>query len=264
MKIVKVLLSFMVTFGTLTFFIFSTNSDAATTNTVNAKVANSVYVHLEPSANAKRIGTLWKGDKVVVYSQSKTGWAKIKFHKKTAYVYSSYLIFSPKTSSPKNSDNKTNTPKQDSLSTSQKTSYRPVTTNIYYYIENGQKGKMFSSNKRNSTGWTYWYKKTSTAPKQIILIRESSNGLDYRFAKIGTVRQIIYPFTKDQVFKTNHKSYKVVSISNKFTVKAGTFKSVVGIKGADGSITYYAPNAGAIKIVKNKKVIYEVTKIISK
>lgn len=123
---------------------------------------------------------------------------------------------------------------------------------------------MYSSNKRNSTGWTYWYKKTGTDKKQTILVRESAKGLDYKFAKSGTVRQIVYPFTKGQVFKSNGKTYKIVSISNKFKVKAGTFKSVVGVKAADGSITYYAPNAGAIKTMKNKKVTFELTKVASK
>lgn len=265
MKIVKSLLSFIVMFGTL--FTFTANSDAATPKTMNAKVANSVYVHAEPSANAKKVGTLWKGTKVVVYSKSKTGWAKIKFNKKTAYVYASYLSFSKNTSkkttaTKTTTTKKTTTKKSTSTSNSKKTTYRPVVTNTYYYVENGKDGKLYSTGKRNSTGWTYWYKKTGNN-KQSFLVKESSKGLDYKF-KTGTIRQIVYPFTKGQVFKANNKNYKIVSISNTFKVKAGTFKSVVGIKAADGSITYYAPNAGAIKTVKNKKVTFEITKIETK
>lgn len=260
MKIVKSLLSFMVMFGTL--FTFTANSDAATTKTIVAKVANSVYVHSEPSANAKKVGTLWKGDKVTVYSKSKTGWAKIKFNKKTAYVYSSYLTLSnSKSKKPATTSKKTTTTKATkNTTTTSKTTYRPVITTTYYYVENGKSGKLYSTGKRNSTGWTYWYKKTATNNNHSFLVKESSQGLDYKF-KSGTIRQIVYPFTMGQVFKTNNQKYKIVSISNSFKVKAGTFKSVVGIKAADGSITYYAPNCGAIKTVKNKKVTFELTKI---
>ncbi|MFJ8262660.1 SH3 domain-containing protein [Rummeliibacillus sp. NPDC094406] len=274
MKIVKTLLSFMVMFATL--ITFTANSDAATTNTMSAKVANSVYVRSQPSVNGKKVGTLWKGDTVVVYSKSKTGWAKIKFNKKTAYVYSSYLTFAKNTEKNKDQNQTTaitgtkqvttkkTTTKSTSTSTSKKTTYRPVTTNTYYYVENGKKGKMYSTNKRNSTGWTYWYKQTGTDKKQTILVRESAKGLDYKFAKTGTVRQIAYPFTKGQVFKADTKNSKIVSIQNKMTVKAGTFNTVVGVKAADGSITYYAPNAGAIKTVKNKKATFELTKVTTK
>ena len=276
MKIVKTLLSFMVMFATL--ITFTANSDAATTKTMSAKVANSVYVRSQPSVHGKKVGTLWKGDTVIVYSKSKTGWAKIKFNKKTAYVYSSYLTFTKKdvkstdqkqttantsTSTKQVTTKKTST-KSTSTSTSKKTTYRPVTTNTYYYVENGKKGKMYSTNKRNSTGWTYWYKQNGTEKKQTILVRESAKGLDYKFEKTGTVRQIVYPFTKGQVFKAGTKNSKIVSIQNKMTVKAGTFNTVVGVKAADGSITYYAPNAGAIKTVKNKKATFELTKITTK
>ncbi|MGG0657434.1 SH3 domain-containing protein [Rummeliibacillus pycnus] len=266
MKIVKSLLSFIVMFATI--FTFTVNSNAATTKTMSAKVASSVYVRAQPSVNGKKVGTLWKGDNVIVYSKSKTGWAKIKFNEKTAYVYSSYLTFNKNSvknaeDQKQNTTNKTTT-KSTSTSTSEKTTYRPVTTNTYYYVENGKKGKMYSTNKRNSTGWTYWYKKTGLDKKQTILVRESAKGLDYKFAKTGTVRQIVYPFTKGQVFKSGTQNSKIVSIQNKMTVKAGTFKTVVGVKAADGSITYYAPNTGAIKTVKNNKATYELTKITTK
>ncbi|WP_170061480.1 SH3 domain-containing protein [Rummeliibacillus pycnus] len=276
MKIVKTLLSFMVMFATL--ITFTANSDAATTKTMNAKVANSVYVRSQPSVNGKKVGTLWKGDTVIVYSKSKTGWAKIKFNKKTAYVYASYLTFAKKagksttqkqTTSSKSTSKKTvatkkTTTTSKSTSTSKKTTYRPVTTNTYYYVENGKNGKMYSTNKRNSTGWTYWYKKTGTDKVQTILVRESAQGLDYKFTKTGTVRQIVYPFTKGQVFKAGTKNSKIVYILNKMTVKAGTYNTVVGVKAADGSITYYAPNAGAIKTIKNNKTIFELTKVTTK
>lgn len=263
MKIVKSLLSFMVMFATL--FVFSANSDAATTKTTSAKVAHSVYVHSKPSASAKKVGTLWKGDKVIIYSKSKTGWAKIKFNKQTAYVYSSYLIFNKNavqtTPTKKQTSTKKATTNTTNASTSKKTSYRPLTTNTYYYVENGQKGKLYSTNKRNSTGWTYWYKKTGANPNQTILVRESAKGLDAQFSKSGSVHLIVYPFVKGQVYNTGNGKSKIVSILSKMTVKAGSFKTVIGVKSANGTISYYAPNAGIIKIVKNNKVIFELTKV---
>lgn len=263
----------MVMFATL--FVFSANSDAATPKTTSAKVAHSVYVHSKPSANAKKVGTLWKGDKVIIYSKSKTGWAKIKFNKKTAYVFSSYLIFNKNTVQTTPTKKQTNTNQTSSnqtsskqatknttkSSTSEKTSYRPLTTNTYYYVENGQKGKLYSTNKRNSTGWTYWYKKTGANPKQTILVRESTKGLDAQFNKSGSVHLLVYPFVKGQVFNAGNEKNKIVSILSKMTVKAGSFKTVIGVKAANGTISYYAPNAGIIKVVNNNKVIFELTKV---
>ncbi|MFJ8264772.1 SH3 domain-containing protein [Peribacillus asahii] len=78
--------------------VFSFNSsttEAASTKTafVNIK-SGTLNVRSGAGTKYKKVGSLKKGAKVAIYSNTKNGWSEIRYKKKKAYVATKYLKFS--------------------------------------------------------------------------------------------------------------------------------------------------------------------------
>ena len=93
-KMVKVFLSFMLVF---TLFVpFSSNSEvkAASTKTAYVDVTSgTLIVRSGAGTKYKKVGALKDNAKITVYSQTKSGWAEIRYNKKKAFVSTQYLRF---------------------------------------------------------------------------------------------------------------------------------------------------------------------------
>lgn len=61
-------------------------------------IKGTLPVVSKPSKNAPVIGSLKRSEKVPVYSQTKSGWAEIRYNNKKAYISSQYIRFVKKTS----------------------------------------------------------------------------------------------------------------------------------------------------------------------
>ncbi|MFC7371126.1 PdaC/SigV domain-containing protein [Fictibacillus iocasae] len=60
-----------------------------------AVTLEKINVRSGPGTNYKIIGSMAKGQKVTVYSQTKSGWSEILYNKKKAYLSTKYLKFTP-------------------------------------------------------------------------------------------------------------------------------------------------------------------------
>lgn len=120
MKLTKYALSLgVLTAGTLS---VATPSFAATTTaqaTLSGEILNPVTVREAANVKSKSLGALKKGAKVTVYSTDKSGWVKIQFNNKKAYIYKDYVkVGDSKTSTTTKKDTTT---KDTTSSTTQKT-----------------------------------------------------------------------------------------------------------------------------------------------
>ena len=67
----------------------------AAAKTETAKVtADVLNVREKPASSSKKLGSLKKGERVTVYTKTKSGWSEIQYKKKKAYVSTQYLDFS--------------------------------------------------------------------------------------------------------------------------------------------------------------------------
>ncbi|MFX4306577.1 SH3 domain-containing protein [Exiguobacterium sp. A1_3_1] len=94
MKGIKFLIAVML-IGT----VFSYNlkmAGAATKTETLYVVADNLNVREKASTKSKKVGSLKLGSKVKVYSKTKSGWSKIDYKQKKAYVFSEYIKEAPK------------------------------------------------------------------------------------------------------------------------------------------------------------------------
>jgi len=94
LKGIKFLIAVML-LGTV--FSFNVKVTTATTKAETLYVvADNLNVREKASTKSKKVGSLKLGSKVKVYSKTNSGWSKIDYKKKKAYVFSEYIKKAPK------------------------------------------------------------------------------------------------------------------------------------------------------------------------
>lgn len=94
MKKLTKLIILVLILSTTSFFSNTELEAEAATNKVSATTTDNLNVREKPTTNAKKLGTLKKGTKVEVHEKLSSGWSKITYNKKAAYVNTKYLNFS--------------------------------------------------------------------------------------------------------------------------------------------------------------------------
>lgn len=89
----KVSLLFSLALTILISLSFTTNSVEAAPASKATVTVNKLMIRNGAGTNFKVIGNLKKGDKITIFSKSKSGWSEINFNKKKAYVATKYLKF---------------------------------------------------------------------------------------------------------------------------------------------------------------------------
>lgn len=90
----KIIIAVLVLFVFSTLIISFSESVEASTSNLTATTTADLNVREKPNVNAKKIGLIKKGTKIVVHEKLNSGWSKITYNKKTAYVNTKYLTFS--------------------------------------------------------------------------------------------------------------------------------------------------------------------------
>src|SRR5690606_8178413 len=91
------------------------------------------------------------------------------------------------------------------------------------------------------------------------IMKEDSKGLysifcfDFDCSGMPTTTELLYPLQVGKKWESNKTfekaTFTITAMGLTYTVKAGTFTDVVEVKDSDGWVSYYAPNAGAIKVL---------------
>ncbi|MED4205259.1 SH3 domain-containing protein [Neobacillus mesonae] len=206
--------------------------EAATTPTTSFVTAKKISVRTKASTSAKVLGTLKQGTRVAVYTKTKSGWAKIKYKNKTAYVPNKSL----------------------------QTSFLMNKSKIYIYKEDGLV-KNFKYKKRDK-GWDLW----NGSYGEEMVFKETVGGLlqVYGGAYSENVALLKYPLKTGKSWDNWIEAYKyrvkITSTTKTVKTPAGTFKNCVEVK--DGSyVSYFAPNVGFVKGIEKGKVHSQLIKL---
>lgn len=87
----KSFVAFILFLSLFSAFNFEASAAVKTTAKSATVTADNLNVREKPSSSSKKVGSLKKGTKVTVYSNTKQGWTEIQYNKKKAYVNSKYL-----------------------------------------------------------------------------------------------------------------------------------------------------------------------------
>ncbi|WP_239587057.1 SH3 domain-containing protein [Bacillus ectoiniformans] len=182
---------------------------------VNGDVLN---VREYPSAKAKVVGKLKKGQVTYIHSRRPGGWAEIRHNNKRAFVALAYLKVAD--------------------------SYMPNIHKKYTYVIDGE--KISNSYVKKYGGWDMW--KTNEGYEY--LRKEDLNGLYLGYPYSEYYTDIHYPIEIGKWWEIgtegNGKAY-VNSVSKTVKTLAGTFKNCVEVIDDEGNRTYYAKNVGVVK-----------------
>lgn len=98
------------------------------------------------------------------------------------------------------------------------------------------------------------------------LVRENTNGLYIGYPASEWDVDLKYPLfdgkrwdNYDEMMDTT--MYHAVSVDRTVETPAGTFKNVVEVQSSTGWTEFYAPEVGVIKVMRNGKIVSEVTNI---
>ena len=97
MKKIIMFVSMVLLLSTVSFY--SVLKVEASAGKISATTTTNLNVREKPSTTAKKLGTLKAGAKVEVHEKLKSGWSKITYNKKMAYVSTKYLNFNNTASS---------------------------------------------------------------------------------------------------------------------------------------------------------------------
>jgi len=223
-KLFKALIMFVFIFSFFSFNLSTTEAASTETAFVNVK-SGTLTVRSTASVKAKKVGSLKKDVRVVVYAKTKSGWSEIRYKSKKAYVATKYLKFA-------NSYlvNKSKVYTYMDMSTLKKTEY------IYTGIYNG-----------GGKSWDIWESEDGST-----IVSEDKNGLYTGWMESEYYTSIKYPVKVGQVWDNGFGEpdyYRITSISKTVETPAGTFKNCVEVTNQSGYKSYYAQNVGRVKTV---------------
>ncbi|MGL5328389.1 MAG: SH3 domain-containing protein [Peptostreptococcaceae bacterium] len=219
------------------------------------KIVNtsSLNVRSGPSTSYSKIGTLSKGSKVEVISESK-GWSKIIYKSKEAYVSSEYLS---KTSTGNGNNNgnetvKPETPKETKIVNTSSLNVRSGPSTSYSKIgtlSKGSKVEVISESK----GWSkiLFNKKEAYVSSEYLSKTSIDNGND------NNGNETVKPETPKETKMVNTSSLNVRSGPSTSHDKVGTLS-----KG--DNVEVISENSGWSKILFNKKGAYVSSQYLSK
>lgn len=156
-----------------------------------------------------------------------------------------------------------------SLSYSQVKKYQPSSKKMKFTYQQTYKGKKeISKLKYNNTfyGWIAGddilsdFSLGYNIQKDKFLIGRPSSGIIYTMFDVPTRKGNIYKY-KDHYETSNSMDTKIVSITQKVKVKAGTYRNCIVVKDRINNVTYYfAKNIGLI-LSKSKTMRTELVKV---
>lgn len=211
----------------------SPTTEAATTKTAFVKITSgTLNVRSKASTTAKKVGSLKKGVRVVVYAKTKSGWSEIRYKKKKAYVSTQYLKFA--------------------------NSYLMDKSKIYTYKYDGQISKhtymgVYQGYKGSSKwSWDEWRINGTDS----YIVTEDIKGLYPGYINSEYYVAIQYPIEIGSSWDIGYEgdgTAKVTSVSKTVKTPAGTFTNCIEVRSDSGSKSYYAKNIGFVKFVYNGK-----------
>ena len=229
----KIILSLVIFSMLLPFFTETTEAASTETAFVNIK-SGTLTVRSTASIKAKKVGSLKKDVRVVVYSKTKSGWSEIRYKKKKAYVQSKYLQIS----------------------------YLLDKSKVYREGDYIEGDVLTYKYKRKENSWDVWEVSSERFDKWEYVIKENSSGL---YRRIDGISYLVlkYPLKVGQSWKNGSDTLTITSINKSLKTPAKTFKNVVEVKSTSSfpSHTYYAPSVGYISGKENGEAIYELIKI---
>ena len=190
--------------------------NAATTSTATV-TANPLNVRSEASTTSKVVGSLAKGTKIQVVTNTKNGWSQIIFKNKKAYVATQYLSFSKPATKPSTSMKATVTANPLNVRSAASPSGKIVGSlkkgtqvNVLAKMAGGWSQIIFN-NKKAYVASQYLSFTTSTTPKMAVNKSVYTSGLEYP--------QISGLQTKSAQDKINSTMKNEVLIANKVLQK---------------------------------------------
>ncbi|MDM5336525.1 SH3 domain-containing protein [Fictibacillus enclensis] len=223
------------------------SAQEAKTKYVNVSATSSLNLRKSASTKAAIIGKLVKGNKVIVYSESK-GWARLKYNNKLGYVSSKYLTASnPSTAMAAAAVPKTTT-KYVTVGSGGNLNLRKSATTaspVVTTLKNGLAVTVYSETK----GWA----------------KIKANGKDgYVSLKYLTAKKTVVAAPKPSAPKTTTK-YSVVSSGGTLNVykSASSTSAIVATLKNGLAVTVYSQSKGWSKIKANGKDGYVSSKNLS-
>ena len=238
-RLSKVFIMFILVFSFFSFDSYETEAASTQTAFVNIK-SGTLTVRSTGSLKAKKVGSLKKDVRVVVYSKTKSGWSEIRYKSKKAYVSTKYLKFA--------------------------NSYLVDKSKVYTYMdmETREKFKNVYAGTYSSGGWNWDIWKSGD---DRFIVREDRNGLYAGWMESEYFVNIKYPVKVGQSWDNGFGEpyyLRITSISKTVKTPAGTFKNCIEVTDQDGYKSYYAKNVGSVKTVYKGKTISQLISLANK
>lgn len=260
-KLLTILFAFTLGFSTLAFSTVDSHTVSAAGKYKVTPVSKfklvknqkkTVYMYWKPSTASKKAGKLPKNSGVVTTGKTKNGFSQITYAFTFAYVKTADL-------------------KSVQANTSNKKYAWDISKNIYYKVPNykgadaksiytGKFHKTYSTSPSLVNFWLY-----NLGP-MLVTTREydTKNGLYEGLSEEGElVLALKYPIKKNSTWYTYGVKNRIVSTNMTVQTPAGKFKNVVKVN-RGGTLLYYAPNKGLIKISSKYGKKYQTDFIIAK
>lgn len=238
-RLFKIFIMFVLVLSFVSFN--SSTTEAASTQTafVNIK-SGALTVRSTASIKAKKVGSLKKDVRVVVYAKTKSGWSEIRYKSKKAYVSTKYLKFA--------------------------NSYLMNILKVYTFMDmsNGKKSKSVYKGIYNVDGesWDIW-----ESEGERVIVYEDKNGLYAGWMESESFTEIKYPVKVGKSWDNGFEEpdiNRITSVSKTVKTPAGTFKNCIEVTNQDGYISYFAKNVGNVKTDYKGKTIFLLIKLENK